>query len=861
MPRLPGPEALGGVSFSTRAGIPSGDAGIGAITGAAQRLGGVLTQIGEESLKQDAVLEGAAVSGMAQKELSDFERSFDQDSDYATFQARFEKGANAIRDKYAGRITSPRARETWALDFNQSTLGSRNRVLDLSQSRTRESKLVDAKSGLEGYQSIIADPDAAEDVRAKARKEAEASIAALNRNGLLSPADAADWNEKIIKGGEFVLGQRQIERDPNVISGGVPSDIRKVIVDAASRYGIDPNALVAIAAIESGGNPNAKNPNSSAGGLFQFVDGTAKDYGLANRYDAAQAADAAARLARDNAAHLRTTLGRDPTAGELYLAHQQGAGGAASLLKNPNALATDIVGYDAVRLNGGAPGMTAGQFAAKWINKVGAGSGTVPSWYDNASPSDQLKFEAMSNARQGEIDRQIAAQTAADRAAAVDDYRLRIASGDATLSKQDIMDSPVIDNGDKATLITSYDDKWKETIQTTQDMQAFATTGLRVDPFEDKDRKRVDAVYQEGLKVGGPEAAQPVAEEIVRQTGIVPKPAMSMMRRGIESVDAEEVMQALQAAQRIATINPAALSRREGGAAIQSASDDFGYYVNTLNMDPTDAAQRLIEARDPAKQRDRKALEPAAKMFIKEVEGESLSAMFDDAWFSDPSVGFTPGSEYGMKAEFQAIAEEKFFSNNGNAELALNAAKEEMKRLYGVTRLTGRPVVMKHPPERYWPQYAVSDSAQSLSYPAQLQNDVRSLNPDADMASISLVTTPATDAMVKRGEPPAYAVLYTDKNGVMQAIPGQLWRPDFTKLRDMQGSVDDAAKAKQMDGARRKQVQQRQIAPYQTQTPNDFLSGSDPVFGERPDAPPAPPAPASPTMPPAGSEPDIMAVP
>ncbi|WP_337739627.1 transglycosylase SLT domain-containing protein [Agrobacterium vitis] len=153
-----------------------------------------------------------------------------------------------------------------------------------------------------------------------------------------------------------------------------PENIRGVISEAATRHGVDPNALMQIASVESGFDPNAKNPNSSAGGLFQFIDGTAKQYGLADRFDPAQAADAAARLAKDNSAALKSALGRDPTAGELYLAHQQGAQGAIKLLSNPSARAADVVGGEAVSLNGGADGMTAGDFAAKWTSKFGSGS-------------------------------------------------------------------------------------------------------------------------------------------------------------------------------------------------------------------------------------------------------------------------------------------------------------------------------------------------------------------------------------------------------------------------------------------------------------------------------------------------------
>lgn len=150
--------------------------------------------------------------------------------------------------------------------------------------------------------------------------------------------------------------------------------IEDYISQAARRYGIDPMTMIRIAQIESAMNPNAKNPRSSAGGLFQFIDGTAKQMGLRNRFDPQEAADAAARLAAQNAQFLQSRIGRQPTGAELYLAHQQGAGGAAKILGNPNAPAESVVGRQAVALNGGKPGMTAADFAALWTNKFNKGS-------------------------------------------------------------------------------------------------------------------------------------------------------------------------------------------------------------------------------------------------------------------------------------------------------------------------------------------------------------------------------------------------------------------------------------------------------------------------------------------------------
>jgi hypothetical protein len=145
------------------------------------------------------------------------------------------------------------------------------------------------------------------------------------------------------------------------------------------RAGLPQGYFRRLAEVESSLDPNAKNPNSTASGLFQFLRDTAKQYGVANPMNPIEATQGAFRYTIDAVNRLRRVLGREPTAGEIYLAHQQGAGGASNLLRNPERLASEVVGRDAVRLNGGNPDtMTAGQFANMWIRKFEGGSGGAP---------------------------------------------------------------------------------------------------------------------------------------------------------------------------------------------------------------------------------------------------------------------------------------------------------------------------------------------------------------------------------------------------------------------------------------------------------------------------------------------------
>lgn len=180
------------------------------------------------------------------------------------------------------------------------------------------------------------------------------------------------------------------EAAPTLVANGPVSvnlgiDFGQIETDA----GLPSGFLERTAQIESSGNPAAKNPSSSAGGLFQQIDSNAKQYGVTNRFDPMQSTNGAVRFAQDNQKTLRKTLGRDPTAAELYLAHQQGGGGASALLGNSSENVVSVLtrvykgnekqARNVVRLNGGREDMTAGEFANIWINKFNSGKGSPTS--------------------------------------------------------------------------------------------------------------------------------------------------------------------------------------------------------------------------------------------------------------------------------------------------------------------------------------------------------------------------------------------------------------------------------------------------------------------------------------------------
>ncbi len=141
--------------------------------------------------------------------------------------------------------------------------------------------------------------------------------------------------------------------------------------------GMSQQGLARTVQIESAGVPNA-GANSSHKGLGQFSDATWAQYGEGSQLDPKQSIVATQKYAAANAPILTNALGRVPTDAELYLAHQQGAGGASLLLQNPNERAGDLVGDKAILQNGGDPNAPASAFTSMWTAKFN-GKWTSPS--------------------------------------------------------------------------------------------------------------------------------------------------------------------------------------------------------------------------------------------------------------------------------------------------------------------------------------------------------------------------------------------------------------------------------------------------------------------------------------------------
>lgn len=149
-------------------------------------------------------------------------------------------------------------------------------------------------------------------------------------------------------------------------------ELEALITREATAAGLNPADFIRMAEIESSFNPNAGAKTSSAKGLFQFIDSTAKRYGLQDVYDPVESTRAAIRLAKDNIKATGASTGAD-----MYMAHQWGADGYNKMRKaDPNAPVESVLGKDAAKNNAMA-GMTVAQGLDFWRNKFNRGSGAT----------------------------------------------------------------------------------------------------------------------------------------------------------------------------------------------------------------------------------------------------------------------------------------------------------------------------------------------------------------------------------------------------------------------------------------------------------------------------------------------------
>lgn len=309
------------------------------------------------------------------------------------------------------------------------------------------------------------------------------------------------------------------------------------------------------------------------------------------------------------------------------------------------------------------------------------------------------------------------------------------------------------------------------------------------------------------FKVGSPEW-KATAAAYANRARMLPSQATAWIRQGSRSPDADVAAASAQFFGAINAQTPDAISEidpdTKAFAGTVNAMIEAGTHpttavetarTNVLDLKPEVVKRREGEYGQHVKQSDA-------------VLNQLVDAEFDPGIFESP-----PTPTVGMRTDFESQAN-RYYVKTGDIGLARKLAWDDLKRVYGATRVNGQAMVMAFPPERYGVQ------------PEDVRTDIGNFlkgNPQADGESASdivLVPDRITMRQVSNaldGHPvqPSYRLvsnktgdLVLDRNGVRKRYTLPSGEDLAKRFREADAKAEADARAA-VDAARDQRQRER----------------------------------------------------
>lgn len=593
-------------------------------------------------------------------------------------------------------------------------------------------------------------------------------------------------------------------------------NVAEAVVGASTRHGLDrsPASLVdRIIGAESGGDAEARNPMSSATGPGQFiastwmetvrrhrpdlVRGRTNEEILALRTDPALARDMTAALTADNAAYLGAR-GHAATPGNIYLAHFAGPAGAAALLgSDPDASAASILGEAVIDANPFLRGMSAGDVVAWASGKMGGRPNAETLLREKIWAIPDLSAEDRTryiNYGIGELDK-IDAETKRLAGLKAEEYERAIIDASAgegpIFSRSDIEDDPGLTESLRNTLLRQYDAAADDMEVEHSAYERFVSGGA-FNAFDKDDRDGVEKIYK---RLGGDGVA---LKTVVDQTGVAPPSVVTGLRGDIIATDPARLGAGLQLAANLLTANPNVFAGHDGGSDVEKAANTFRHMVENYGYSAGEAASRMAEMNTPewkARVSAQVKGEDIDEIVKKSLKLSDLEGAFDTSWLptGQPAVGFDPQTRQGMFGDYADLFRDRYLET-GDTALAKSLAQAQLKRVWGVTGITGSDVVTRYPPEKVAGLENVENPSDLIA--AEAMDSIKEeFGLDAERDSLRLLPLPGlTSTAFTSGQPVPYMLAWQDKDGIVHRLnPGQAFLVDPAVIKARQTAEREKA--------------------------------------------------------------------
>jgi hypothetical protein len=378
---------------------------------------------------------------------------------------------------------------------------------------------------------------------------------------------------------------------------------------------------------------------------------------------------------------------------------------------------------------------------------------------------------------------------------------LDASAGKAPLpARADIESNPDLSEPRRNALLRQYDSAADDVVKLQAAIAKFQDPeGGAFNPFDQGEKKVVDKVY---AALGGNMTA---LQAVVDRTGMVPTTAARDLRASLVSNDAGRVASALQLSANLLAKNPNVLAGVDGRTDIEDAAVAFRHNVEHYGMSAEQAAAKFVKEQSPEYQADLKRrikAEDVDMILAKEAQAGNLAADLKSAFneglplFGRPAAEFTPEARQVAQADYAELVKERYLET-GDLKLAKTLAQSQMKKVWGVTYVTGSTggVLMRFPPERAPAYAAIPDASDRIA--EQAIADIKAAA-GQDVPRNKLIIGPTPGGQTARayptGEPVPYSLSWLDKDGRLHMLsPGKAFQPDPKRMREQVSGAREKA--------------------------------------------------------------------